>query len=238
MARACSFSLLRDWWLSRVGWVASSAELRSVDLASGKTDSVLPGVTQSRITIFRATTRKWPSRQRTAAENRRFGWRPSTGAQPPRQIARAGDQVSFGADGHLVFRSLEEKTNLLVRIKKDGTGRERITTAPILDKYGVSPDGEWVIVLSPGAGVDVGNARRAHPTAAPPRKICDANLPGRMVFRREDLLCVAGPAVAATSLGKTQVLAIPVPAGKSLPDLPASGISRAAGEGADYQARA
>ena len=50
----------------------------------------------SPITIFRATRRKWPSRQRTAAENRRFGWRPSTGAHHLAQIARAGDQVSFG----------------------------------------------------------------------------------------------------------------------------------------------
>ena len=33
------FLLVRDWWLSSAGWVAASAELRSVDLASGKSDS-------------------------------------------------------------------------------------------------------------------------------------------------------------------------------------------------------
>ena len=71
--------------------------------------------------------------------------RPAHTTSPDR---RAGDQVSFGADGDLVFRSLEGKTNLLVRIKKDGSGRERITTVPILDKFGVSPDGEWVTALS------------------------------------------------------------------------------------------
>src|SRR6185436_13190417 len=38
------FLLVRDWVLSRFGWMSSSSELRSVDLASGKTDSPLPGV--------------------------------------------------------------------------------------------------------------------------------------------------------------------------------------------------
>src|SRR6185436_2577438 len=36
---------VRDWWLSYAGWVPAAAELRQVDLASGKTDSVLSGVT-------------------------------------------------------------------------------------------------------------------------------------------------------------------------------------------------
>ena len=38
------FLLVRDWWLSSAGWVAASAELRSLDLASGKSDRVLTGV--------------------------------------------------------------------------------------------------------------------------------------------------------------------------------------------------
>ena len=74
------YLLVRDWLLSRGGWVASSAELRSVDLASGKTDSRAVGRVSHATTIFRATRRKWPSRQRTAVEHRRSGWRPSTGA--------------------------------------------------------------------------------------------------------------------------------------------------------------
>jgi len=79
----------------------------------------------------------------------------------PRQIARGGDQVSFGAEGELIFRSLEEKTNWLVRIQKDGTGRERVTTAPILDKGAVSPGGAWVIAFSPGSGDEASRADRA-----------------------------------------------------------------------------
>src|SRR6185295_18815705 len=66
---------------------------------------------------------------------------------PPREIA-TGDQVSFGADGELVFRSLEETTTFPVRIKKDGSGREPVTTAPIVEKSGVSPDGNWVVAFT------------------------------------------------------------------------------------------
>ena len=127
---------------------------------------------------------------------------------PPRQIARAGDQVSFGADGDLIFRSLEEKTNGLVRIKKDGSGRERITTAPILEKFGVSPDGKWVIVFSPGGwrGCRTCNARSAHPRRRSQENLCYLLL-GSVVFRRKILLCGEQ---SRTPAGKTFV--IPVPA--------------------------
>jgi Tol biopolymer transport system component len=220
------YLLARDWWLSRLGWVAASAELRSVDLASGKSDSLLSGVSVTDYDIsrdekevgFTTTDNRGESLVWVAALDRRT---------PPRQIARAGDQMSFGADGSLVFRSLAEKTNVLVRIKKDGSGRERIATAPLLDKFGVSPDGKWVIVLSPGAGVDAVSAVLAVPIhGGAPRKICTPpclaawSSDGRFFY-------VSLDRNSATSTGKTLVL--PVPAGQSLPELPPSGIDRAAG---------
>ena len=35
--------------------------------------------------------------------------------------------------------------NYLYRIKKDGTGLDRISDMPIQNKGNISPDGEWVI---------------------------------------------------------------------------------------------
>src|ERR1700730_9037297 len=140
------YLLARDWWLSRLGWVPASAELRSVDLASGKSDSVLSGVSVTDYDISRDQKEVAFTTADSSGESQI--WLASLDRRtPPRQIARTGDQVSFGADGNLVFRSLEEKTNVLVRIKKDGRERERITTTPLLAKFAVSPDGEWVIVL-------------------------------------------------------------------------------------------
>jgi len=41
------------------------------------------------------------------------------------------------ADEDLIFRSLDEKTNGLVRIKKDGRERVQITRLPVLEKSAV-----------------------------------------------------------------------------------------------------
>src|SRR5258708_3174090 len=217
---------VQGWVLSQFGRVEPSTELRSVYLASGKTDNVLPGVSVTAYDIsrdeqevaFTTTDSGGASQIWLASLDRRT---------PPRQIARAGDQVSFGADGELVFRSLEEKTNVLVRVKKDGSGRERLTTAPVLDKFGVSPDGEWVIVFSPGTGVHAIVGTLAVPIhRGAPKKICGLNCLARMSSHGE-FFYISLDRASATSTGKT--LAIPVPAGKSLPDLPALGIDRAAG---------
>jgi hypothetical protein len=143
---------------------------------------------------------------------------------PPRQIAR-GDQVSFAADESLVFRSVEPETDLLVRIKKDGTGRAQLAPPAIYDKLDVSPDGEWVLVHSAGLATREGNPAFAVPIrGGAPRTICPH-------------VCTAGWSSDGSffyvkfdsddSRGKTLVL--PVPAGKSLPDLPPSGIDGGAG---------
>jgi hypothetical protein len=118
-----------------------------------------------------------------------------------------------------------------MRIKKDGTERERITTAPVLDKNSVSPDGEWVLVSSPGAGPNAVPATLAVPIhgGGPPKKICAPTCQagwssdGKLFYVSMDL------SSAATSPGTPRkALAIPVPARTALPDLPPSGIDRAA----------
>ena len=124
--------------------------------------------------------------------------------------------MSLGADGDLVFRSLAEKSDVLVRIKKDGSGREPLTTVPMLEKGSVSPDGEWVTVFGAGGLLAV----PLHAGAT--RKICAA--PCRAVWSSDGrFFYVHGDRrTSAASPGTT--LAIPVPVGESLPDLPASGI--------------
>jgi serine/threonine protein kinase/Tol biopolymer transport system component len=223
------YLLARDWVLSRFGWTPSSSDLRSVDLASGKTDSLLPGVSVTDYDISSDETEVAFTTADSSGEPQI--WLASLDRRtPPRQVARAGDQVSFAADGHLVFRSLEANTNRLIRIKKDGTGPDRITTAPVLDKFGVSPDGEWVLISSPGAGVDAVPATLAVPirSSGPPRKICVPacqagwSSDGKFFHVSLDSSNVSSPGTAG------RVLAIQVPVGKALPELPVSGIDVAA----------
>lgn len=221
------YLLARDLELSAeaaFGWAASSGELHSVDLGSGKTDSVLPGTLVRDYDISRDEKEVAYTTRESGGESRI--WLTSLDRRkPPRQITRAGDQVSFGADGDLIFRSLEEKTNWLVRIKKDGSERERITTVPVLDKFGVSPDGKWVIVLSTGAGEDAIPAVLAAPIhGGAPKKICVPDCSSG--WSSDGRFFYVAAKMSANSPGKT--LAIPVPPGKSLPDLPASGIDLSA----------
>jgi Tol biopolymer transport system component len=232
-ARAPHLSLdgKRVFYLLQQDSTASSAELRSVDLSSGKSDRLLPGISVRDYDIsrdesevaFTTTPREGESQIWLAFLDRRSA---------PRQLTRAGDQVSFGAKGTLVFRLLEKKANFLYRINRDGSERQRIVDTPILNKFGVSPDGEWVTAFAPVAGEDGSSKTMPAQTVAVPvhggvaQKICGANCISKWSSDGSVFYVVIDGSTSATSPGKT--LAIPVPAGKSLPDLPASGINLSA----------
>jgi hypothetical protein len=131
--------------------------------------------------------------------------------------------VSFGADGDLVFRALEGTRNSLIRIKKDGSGRERISTPPILQKSGISPDGEWAIVFALGLGEGAVPATLAVPMhGGAARKICAEICRAVWSSDGKHFYVASNRNASPTSLAKT--LVIPVPAGKSLPNFPAAGI--------------
>ena len=215
----------RDWWLAASGWIAASADLRSLDLASGKSDTVLSGQSVTAYVISR-DEKDVAFTTRDGSGESQIWLAPLDRRTPPRLIAKAADQVSFGPPGELIFRSLGEG-NALVRIKMDGTGRERISPESILNKGEVSPDGEWVIISAPGTAKDGVLATRAVPIhGGVARNLCVTCSPrwspdGTFFYVGSDR------SASPTSAGKT--LAIPVPVGKSLPDLPAAGISVADG---------
>jgi hypothetical protein len=107
----------------------------------------------------------------------------------------------------------------LTRMKNDGSGPERIIDTPINDKFGVSPDGDWVIVSAAGHGANVSAETVAVPIhGGASRKLCDDYCPGGW-----------SPDGRVLYIGGTDTLTIPVPAGKSMPDLPAAGLRSAAG---------
>jgi hypothetical protein len=119
-----------------------TAELRSLDLASGRVENLLPGLSVNDYDIsrngqevaFTITDANGDSSIWIASLDRRAA---------PRKVVDGADQVSFGVEGELLFRSLDERVNVIGRVRTDGSNRERLTGAgPILDKYGVSPDGK------------------------------------------------------------------------------------------------
>jgi len=196
----------------------AASELWSVELSSGKMEQLLPGSSVNGYAIS-------PDEREVAYTTQSGGepqiWLASVDrSSPPRLVTRGGDQVSFGADGELIYRGLEEKQNFLYRIKKDGSGRERITNATILEKVSVSPNGEWVVaaVNVPGApaGVSAVSVRSGEIV-----RICSYECPswwspdGKTFYITTER--------AASTAGRT--LAIPLAPGKALPALPTAGIA-------------
>jgi len=213
------YLFVRDWWLAARGWLTASADLRSVDLATGKSDTLLSGQSVTAYGISRDENEV--AFTTTNADGASQIWlAPLDRRNPPRLIVEKGDQVSFGAPGELIFRSLA-KGNALARIKTDGTGFERILTVSFLEKGEVSPDGEWGIIKAPATS---GNPL-AETVAVPihggvPRTIC----------RGDADTCAAGwsPDGKFFYLGSRpnrRTFVIPVPSGKAFPDFSVGGIT-------------
>jgi Tol biopolymer transport system component len=219
------YLFVRDWWLAGGGWLTAAADLRSVDLATGKSDTLLSGQPVTAFAISR-DEKEVAFTTTNGNEQSQIWLAPLDRRTPPRLIVDEGDQVSFGAPGELIFRSLAKGT-ALARIKTDGTGFERISTVSFLDKGDVSPDGEWVIINSLTTSDHPGLERLAVPIrGGVPRTVChgDADTCTAGWSQDGNYLYVGSDLKTSPSFAR-RTFAIPVPAGKALPDLPAGGIT-------------
>lgn len=144
--------------------------------------------------------------------------------RPPHRVVRSADQVSFGVDDELIFRGLEEKRNILARVKRDGTGRTQIGDAPILNKFGVSPDGQWAVVGAAGSTENESAATVAVSIrGGPSKKLCRTSSYCRGSWSSTgDFFYL--------DLVDGRTLVAPASRGGSLPDFPAGGLESAAGE--------
>jgi serine/threonine protein kinase/Tol biopolymer transport system component len=195
---------------------SASEDLYSVNLASGTIHRQLPGVAVGPYQIshdgneiaFNRGVRGAESEIWLAALDRR---------SPPRLITRNGDQAYFGAPGELIFRELGAKQNFAVRIKEDGSGRQRIFSTPIIDLQAVSPDGSWIIASRTEGSKRAPDMLALPVDGGPARKICTGYCePGWSADGRLFFVPIAG-----------KTIVVPIPHGRQLPDLPSSGIEGA-----------
>jgi Tol biopolymer transport system component len=204
----------RAYCLIRPNTTSSTFELYTVNIASGKADPLFPGVVVRDFDIARDDLEVLY----TTLENGepQIWIAPLDRRSSPRLVTRSGDHGSFGANGEVVFRQLDERVNYLARVNKDGSGRQRISSIAVIDKQGVSPDGEWVVAATAEEGKDASRQVLAIPvhggvaqTICQERCIARWSDDGRMFY-----LDIATGAMR----GKT--VAIPVPAGRTLPVVP------------------
>jgi hypothetical protein len=131
------------YYLLRRAAAAGVVELRVMDLATQKSDRVLPDFSVVDYAVSRdeqevAVTTPGADRSLdiwVAALDRRTA---------PRRLVQGGDHVAFGAKRDLVFRSIEGHVNFVTRIGLDGQNRVRLSEVNAIDLMGTSPDGQWV----------------------------------------------------------------------------------------------
>jgi hypothetical protein len=124
----------------------SPAELLRADLASGKSEVVLPGVSISsydisndeKEVVFSTEPPGQPSQIWIAPLDR---------SAPPRRIAANGENLPhFGPNKEMVFRLTDGQANYVGAMASDGTGRRKALPARILDFNNFSPDRRFVAV--------------------------------------------------------------------------------------------
>jgi DNA-binding winged helix-turn-helix (wHTH) protein/Tol biopolymer transport system component len=195
----------------------AGADLWRTDIDSGKTEKVLAGLSileydisnDGKEVVFSAQPSGKPSQIWVAALDR---------SSPPQLIASAGEESPhFGPDGQIFFRVPAGKTHFLAQMNPDGSGRSRVMEYPIGNIEFISPDRRWITTI---AANDIGGGLAVPVTGGSPRRVCGGcpinwSADGKVFY-------VGVQPDSLTSPGKT--LAIPLPAGQMLPNLPVTGI--------------
>jgi hypothetical protein len=131
----------------------NEAEMWSVELASGKSEAVLPGYGVETGTDNRNYAVGADGQRVTFAKKDEKGMLHLWVASMDRRSAPvelgatvSEDAPKFLPDGRLVYRATEGGKNYLNTQKADGTEKRRVSEEPILELQSVSPDGRWAMV--------------------------------------------------------------------------------------------
>jgi len=147
------------------------------------------------------------------------------GRTPPRRLAATNSFAAFfGAPGEVVFEGDDHGAASVFRIGEDGSELRKMVAKPFLNAMSVSPDGRWLAAQDSHAWGSMALYAAADGTAV---RICDScSLP-----QGTD---PTPPSVSWTPDGRflyvkfaDATYAIPLPPGRMLPEIPASGFANA-----------
>jgi len=211
-------------------------ELWEKELASGKTERLLPGYSMDGYSVsqdgkqiaFAMTGEGDRSGLWVAPANRRSSpVRIASSANRPSASVRIGtsameDSPFFLPGGDLVFRAVDEGgTNFLYRVKSDGTDRRKISPESVFDLVAISPDGQWAVAAAQAADPEHTVSTKAYPLAGgDPVPLCGDYCVPVWDVRGEFFL------VNYVFNDKENTYVLPLRHGTELPKLPAAGIAR------------
>jgi eukaryotic-like serine/threonine-protein kinase len=158
---------------------AATSELRSIDLVTGQESRLLEGIVREH-DIHKPQYDVSPDEQEVVYSTRSAQgefevWLARLDRRvAPRLVAHRAAFPSFGRRDDLFFVALEERSSTLVRTRKNGSDRQTIPHhGPVINRAGVSPDGNWVVVFA-SAEENGPSVTLALPVAGGmPRQICN-----------------------------------------------------------------
>jgi DNA-binding winged helix-turn-helix (wHTH) protein/Tol biopolymer transport system component len=197
---------------------SSSSELWRRDLASGKSQPILPGISMVEYDISSDAKEVVYSTQPPSKASQLWLARVD-GSAPPTLISSSGERAPhFGPNERVVFQFTDGKANYIGEMKQDGSEVSRLLPYPVSAFLAISPDRSWIVADVP---LPDDNSIRAIPIGGgSSRRICtwcsaDWAPDGGFFY-------IGFAPNSRTNRSKT--LAIPIPAGKTFPELPSSGI--------------
>jgi hypothetical protein len=129
------------------------------------------------------------------------------------------DNPFFGPDEEIFFRQKEGKNNYVCRVKKDGSGFQKVLPHPILFLWSLSVDHKKLIVEMATGEEDNRLASMAYGLdGGTPVRICDFCYSSWTPDGKSLVIQLIG-------MGGVKTYVIALPPGKALPALPPSGIS-------------
>ena len=143
----------------------TSSELWVADLASNRTEPLLPGFP---IQVAGDFAMGWHAGYDIDSDGRRIVfYSPDRGGKPrlwiapldrhspPRQVPGVeGEQPVFGPSGEIFFRKLEANSAFLYSVREDGTALQRVSPLPIIGLMSVHPSHKWLgLGSAPGGQV-------------------------------------------------------------------------------------
>ena len=201
-----------------------SGELYSMDLASGRSERLLPGFLMTSYQVSgdgkTIAFSSYDDKEKPHVWLAALNWRTA-----PRQIsAREADSPVFTPGGFLYYRVLDSGSNWVYRANLDGSSEQKVGNEPIVELIGGSPDGKWIILFTAVKAEDLTAAIGAY-------RVADGHLV-RICGICQPSWSKDGKSFYVTFRGNKQgdaakTWVIPLPPGEDLPPLPAAGVSAA-----------
>jgi DNA-binding winged helix-turn-helix (wHTH) protein/Tol biopolymer transport system component len=209
------------YYLLRRGTASAGAELWRMNVATGASEAVFPGVFMTGYEVS-ADAKQVVYSAAGGGSKSRLWIAPISRESAAKQLGDSGESSPhFGVNGKILFMAAEGSFNYLEQMNPDGSGRAKMFDYPINEVLSISPGRRWVAAIvsrKDGKGVE----EVMIPTFGEPMRVLCAGVCSPTWSPNGNFLFVGVEAASRQSRGRS--LAIPVGPGETLPDFPPNGI--------------